>query len=332
MQCPRLDELPAPPPGKRGWPWTEESQQWTAVRQDGSPWPTISVITPSYNKGPFIEETIRSVLLQGYPDVEYLFLDGGSTDQTIAILHKYTTWFSYWVSEPDRGQSHAFNKGLSKATGSIVFWLNADDICYPNAFHIGAQAFQHPSRPRLVIGAHHRINEASEVIDVEYPNFTSWAEYALRRCIIRQDATFFDRELFRELGGLDETLHYTMDRDLFLRVTRHYPPLLLDQVVSAFREYSGRKIYGGLLRGLLETDTLAIKHLQGTRWRDEYIREYLRKRLQDYRLTLREKLVIFVRLIRYKPSVIFHQGITALLVLQMKERIMHRLGNHQRGS
>ena len=112
MQCPTLSELPSPPPGKTGWPWTEESRRLSSQTPDGRPWPRISVVTPSFNQGKFIEETIRSVLLQGYPNLEYFVFDGGSTDNSVEIIKKYSPWLTYWVSERDNGQSDAINRGL----------------------------------------------------------------------------------------------------------------------------------------------------------------------------------------------------------------------------
>src|SRR5215469_2917833 len=117
MRNARLADLPPPPAGHTGWPWTIESMPSPPARTDGSPWPTISIVTPSYNQGQFIEETIRSVLLQGYPALEYIIIDGGSTDQSVEIIKKYEPWLTYWISESDRGQSHAINKGFKRATG-----------------------------------------------------------------------------------------------------------------------------------------------------------------------------------------------------------------------
>ena len=135
LQCPQLSELPRAPSGKTGWPWTEESRRLPVSRYEGHPWPRISVITPSFNQGEFIEETIRSVLLQGYPDLEYLILDGGSTDNSIEIIKKYSTWLTYWVSEPDSGQSDAINRGLKRASGDFSTWINSDDMLCKNASH-----------------------------------------------------------------------------------------------------------------------------------------------------------------------------------------------------
>ena len=109
---------------------------------DGSSWPKISVVTPSYNQGKFIEETIRSVLLQGYPNLEYFVFDGGSTDSSVEIIKKYEKWLTYWVSEPDKGQANAINKGLERATGEIAAYLNSDDLYLPGALQHIAQTYR----------------------------------------------------------------------------------------------------------------------------------------------------------------------------------------------
>src|SRR5262245_29806610 len=127
MRCPNLSDLPSPPPNRQGWPWTQEG----APRLDGTPgecWPRISIVTPSYNQGRFLEETIRSVLLQGYPDLEYIVIDGGSADDSVEIIRKYERWLSFWVSERDRGQVDAINKGLRRCSGVLRNWLNSDDF------------------------------------------------------------------------------------------------------------------------------------------------------------------------------------------------------------
>ena len=133
MHCPNLTELPPPPSGKKGWPWTEATPRLPDTMPDGPPWPRISIVTPSLNQGRYIEETIRSVLLQGYPDLEYIIIDGGSTDNSLEVIQKYAPWLTYWVSEPDKGQSHAINKGWRHSTGGFIGWLCADDILLPSA-------------------------------------------------------------------------------------------------------------------------------------------------------------------------------------------------------
>src|SRR5438309_6203079 len=126
-------KLPPPPPNHTGWPWTEGAAPLGELMGDGSPWPRITIVTPSYNQGRFLEETIRSVLLQGYPNLEYMVIDAASTDESVEIIRKYERWLAYWVSEKDRGQTHAINKGLAKATGEIFSYLNSDDLLAPGA-------------------------------------------------------------------------------------------------------------------------------------------------------------------------------------------------------
>src|SRR5687767_13410040 len=123
-----LKELPPPPSGKTGWPWTEQSPLLPAAMPDGRPWPRISIVTASYNQGLFIEETIRSILLQGYPNLEYVIMDGGSTDESVAIIKKYEQHLGFWVSEKDQGAADALRRGFEQVTGSILAYLNSDDV------------------------------------------------------------------------------------------------------------------------------------------------------------------------------------------------------------
>ena len=141
MRCPTLRDLPPPPQGKTGWPWTDESSQLPDRMPDGSPWPRISIVTPSLNQDQFIEETIRSVLLQGYPNLEYIIIDGGSIDSSMKVIREYQLWLLYWQSEPDPGQSAAINKGFEVGRGDILAWLNSDDVYLPQTCSIVARAF-----------------------------------------------------------------------------------------------------------------------------------------------------------------------------------------------
>src|SRR5262249_23613164 len=134
MRCPSLAELPPAPEGKIGWPWTEESIVLPHCKPKGDSWPLITVVTPSLNQGRFLEETIRSILLQAYPNLEYFVLDGGSTDNSVEIIEKYSRWISFWVSEPDRGQSAAVNRGLRMGSGLYATWINSDDMLCKDAF------------------------------------------------------------------------------------------------------------------------------------------------------------------------------------------------------
>src|SRR5437773_6556922 len=164
MICPRLAELPPPSAGRTGWPWTQESGWWADSRRRAMAWPRISVITPSFNQGQFLEETIRSVLLQGYPNLDYIIIDGGSTDGSVEVVKKYEPWLTYWVSEPDRGQSHAINKGWQRAHGDVLAWLNSDDTYNPDALRCAAEALQQNPAAGMVYSDMNYIDVSSNVI------------------------------------------------------------------------------------------------------------------------------------------------------------------------
>ena len=126
MKCPTLNELPSPQKGKKGWPWTKGSEKLTVPGEGNKSLPLISIVTPSYNQDEFIEETIRSVLLQGYPNIEYFIIDGKSTDRSVEIIKKYEKYMTSWTSEKDSGQSEAINKGWQRSNGDILAWINSD--------------------------------------------------------------------------------------------------------------------------------------------------------------------------------------------------------------
>ncbi len=206
--------------GKTGWPWTEETPMAPETMVDGSAWPRVSIVTPSYNQGKFIEETIRSVLLQGYPNLDYIIIDGGSTDNSVEIIEKYKPWLTYWVSEKDRGQSHAINKGFRRATGELAGWLNSDDIYFPGALQsVAIHWTAIGSTNSLITGTKLKGNSSLDIITrLQQSPFT--IPHLLERSILEQPATFFPLILFEKVGGIDERYHNSLDYDLWLRMTR----------------------------------------------------------------------------------------------------------------
>lgn len=219
MRCPTLSELPSPPPGKSGWPWTAESAQLPDTMPDGAPWPRVSIVTPSYNQAQFIEETIRSVLLQGYPDLEYIIIDGGSTDGSVEIIRKYEPWLAYWVSEKDRGQSEAINKGFARATGEIVAWLNSDDYYEPSVFHrVIACLVAHPEYS-VIYSDCYLVNEHSQRLRLNYCRDFSKIGL-LESNFISQPTVFLRAGVIGIVGELDQSLHYCMDLDWWLRMVQ----------------------------------------------------------------------------------------------------------------
>ena len=220
MRCPSLTELPPPPPGRTGWTWTEESSRLPEQTPEGHSWPRITIVTPSFNQGRFIEEAIRSILLQGYPDLEYFVLDGGSTDDSVKIIEKYSPWISFWVSEPDRGQSAAINRGLRMGSGAYATWINSDDMLGRNALtnHFLSNEL---AEDVVYIGDCVNIDEIGNILFTHRGRVQSLEDLLRVGSVWRsggsldQPAVLFPLELALRVGGLNEGNHSTMDYELW---------------------------------------------------------------------------------------------------------------------
>lgn len=304
-----INLLPDPPQNKTGWPWTEGSEPLPERMPDGSPWPKISIVTPSYNQAQYLEETIRSVLLQGYPNLEYIIIDGSSTDGSVEIIKKYEPWLAFWESKKDRGQSHAINKGIRKATGDILFWLNADDICLPNAFSLVSEAFSKNPDKKLVIGQTYVIDKQSEVIGEMRSDFSTWEDIATRKLNhIRQVSTFFSIDLFYQLGLINEELIISMDNEILIRFTKKYTPLIIDQYLSAFRVHEKAKSQNDLILGYKEIDCIRPKILNEKKLIQSYRTNSSKKWLflsKSTNYTNKERISCLFNSLRNKPGIIF---------------------------
>jgi glycosyltransferase involved in cell wall biosynthesis len=233
---PRLADLPPPPPGRTGWPWTEE----TPLAPRDAECPRISVITPSFNQAAYLEETLRSVLLQGYPDFELIVVDGGSTDGSVALLEKYAPHLTAWASEPDRGQSDAINKGFRRATGAVLGWLNSDDAYFPGALQaIGRAARERPDAG-LIYGAGAKIDPTGRVLKT-IPFRPVDLRLLHTRFYILQPSSFVRRAALDAVGLLDADQHYVMDWDLALRIARRFPLHAIAEPIGMLRDYPGTK-------------------------------------------------------------------------------------------
>ncbi len=222
MKCPRLADLPAPPAGRDGWPWTEESQVLDTGAAPGDGWPTIGIVTTNHNYGRFLEETIRSVLLQGYPNLEYVVIDAGSTDGSVGILRQYERWLSFWVSERDAGQAQGINKGIARSRGEIFNWLNSDDQLLPGALAEVGRAWR-LHRPDWLVGGSLTVDALSRRV------LRRWQPRAPRSVLdfirrsqeglgVAQPSAFLRLSFVRETGGLREDLQYLFDWALYLRL------------------------------------------------------------------------------------------------------------------
>ena len=256
------DKFPPAPATKIGWPWTEDSEPIPPLAQNGKPWPKISIVTPSYNQGQFIEETIRSVLLQGYPNLEYIIIDGGSSDNSVDIIKKYEPWLSYWVSEPDKGQSHAINKGFKLATGEIYAWINSDDYYLHGAFAVVGEAFTGLQEKAILLGYGDVVDVEGVFLDtrkierIDSEALLNWEENWFL-----QQACFWPSVCWDTVGGLNEDLEVLMDYDLWFRFLKHYPFVYRDKPLGVLRYYEDTKSYRE--RGRSFAEKVAVWVLNG---------------------------------------------------------------------
>jgi glycosyltransferase involved in cell wall biosynthesis len=202
-------------------------------------------VTPSYNQDPFLEETIRSVLLQGYPYLEYAIVDGGSHDASLDIIRKYSSWLAFWVSEPDDGQSAAIDRGFSQTTGEVLGWLNSDDVYEPGALERVATHLSHAPECALVYGRGSYID-----VNSRRTGACNWVRAFDRRRLLTfnfvlQPAAFWRRWLWEETGGLATRYHYGMDWDWFIRATARTQPDYLPIELARFRLRPGIKSLAG---------------------------------------------------------------------------------------
>ena len=204
--------------------------------------PLVTVVTPSYNQGRFIRETIESVLSQDYDRVEYLVMDGGSTDETPTILRQYGNRF-YWVSERDRGQSAAINKGWRQSQGEVLAWLNSDDVYLPEAISKAVTCLRQNPQAGAVYGEGYHIEEDGKIIE-RYPVEPFDRQRLAETCFICQPTVFIRRNVLEEVGFLDEALHYSMDYDLWFRIAKEYDFVYLPEYLASTRFYRETKTLG----------------------------------------------------------------------------------------
>jgi glycosyltransferase involved in cell wall biosynthesis len=204
--------------------------------------PGISVITPSYNQGDFLEATILSLLGQEYPNLEYLVMDGGSTDASVSIIEKYTDDIDFWCSEKDGGQSDAISRGLKRATGDILCWVNSDDILCKDALHTVASALPLDT-PAWLVGHSRQINSSggkgSKIRYAGEINKQTFFQY--KYSWFSQPSVFWNRKMMEAAGFPDRQYHYIMDLDLFCRMYSVNPPIIVDRILSEYRIHADAK-------------------------------------------------------------------------------------------
>jgi GT2 family glycosyltransferase len=202
--------------------------------------PLLSIVTPSYNQGKYLEQTIQSVLRQGYARIEYLVVDGASTDNSVEIIQKYTDQLAWWVSEKDSGQGEAINKGLGQANGEIIAWLNSDDYYLPGTLSEVEKVFEENPDVALVYGDMLAVDEHGQTI-----NALKYRQLSLQDLlcfqIIGQPGVFFRRAVLEKTGALDTTFHFLLDHHLWIRIAQHGRILHVPQTWSAARYHAEAK-------------------------------------------------------------------------------------------
>jgi hypothetical protein len=233
-----LEELPPPPPGRLGWPWTVGAPLGRGeAAPDDVAWPRVTIVTPTLNQVEFIEETIRSVLLQGYPDLEYIVMDGGSTDGTARIIRRYEPWLAAWQSGPDGGQTQAINTAWEGSTGDVLAWINSDDAYLPGALHRAVAALREEPSAGMAYGS-------AIVVDADGHELRRWAAkpftleaMLLEGNVVPQPAAFFARNALRDLGFLDERWTMIMDYALSIRLGLAFPAIPMPELLARFRDH-----------------------------------------------------------------------------------------------
>jgi glycosyltransferase involved in cell wall biosynthesis len=217
---------------------------------DGRPWPRISIVTPSYNQAHFIEETIRAILLQGYPDLEYIISEDCSTDDTMEIVNKYTPWLQVISAEQNGGMSKAINRAWAITTGEIVTWISSDDVYLPGAFQRVAMSYRHNPAAGEIVGAFHFMGSDSKFtseaipprlpqgspVDLTLQDPESWR--------LHQVSTFYLRHALEVVGfHVREDLKHNMDREILYRVCRAFPIALVHEPLACFRTHPNSKTW-----------------------------------------------------------------------------------------
>ncbi len=207
----------------------------------------ISIVTPSFNQGKYIERTLLSVLSQSIPDLEYIVMDGGSSDETVDILKKYSSQLTF-ISEKDRGQAHAVNKGLQMTRGEIIGWLNSDDIYYPDALKTVLDFFEKNPEIDIVYGKANHIDQNDLVLEA-YPT-QKWNLKKFRQtCFISQPAVFFRRRVIEQYGLLNEDLNFCMDYEYWLRTALYGARFFyLEKILAGSRLYPETKTLSAPMR------------------------------------------------------------------------------------
>jgi glycosyltransferase involved in cell wall biosynthesis len=235
--------------------------------------PLVTVVTPSFNQGGFIRDTIESVLSQNYASIEYLIMDGASTDNTLGVLKTYADRL-FWLSEPDQGQADAVNKGFRRAKGEIFGWLNSDDTYWPGAIRKIVQFFQANHDISMVYGESYNVDVQGEILE-RHPTEDFDYQRLAETCFISQPTVFLRRHVFEDVGPLDVTLHYCLDYEYWMRVGKRFRVGYLPEVLATTRFHSAAKTVSKRKEAQQEVIAIVRRHYSLVPLRTIYVYSYM---------------------------------------------------------
>jgi len=223
-------------------------------------WPKISIVTPSYNQAEFLERTILSVLNQNYPNLEYIIIDGGSTDGSVDIIKKYEKYLTYWVSEPDKGQSDAINKGFKMATGEIYAYLNSDDLYLPNTLNKIASIFERYRDSQIIYGHSYVIDENDNIFNLSVALPFSLKKLIFDLFTIPQQSSFWRKEVYMKVGGFNTDNKTCMDHEFYAYAGKlGFKFKAVDEILACFRIHSTSITGSGRLKSQYLDDLKRIR-------------------------------------------------------------------------
>ena len=250
--------------------------------------PLVTIVTPSYNQGRFLEETIRSVLNQDYPRLEYIIVDGGSKDNSVEIIRKYEHRMAWWVSEKDGGQADALNKGFAPAQGELMAWINSDDTYQPGAIREAVAYLQTHPEVRFVYGDANLMDVDSRVLGPFPARQTDYKRMLRGSVHIPQQSTFWQSDLWRQVGLFDTSLYFAFDYDFWVRVAKITPLVYTPRLWANFRLHSQAKT--SLADSRCYSDMLLVlKRQGGSVWSPLGVKAYIRPLIYSW-LPLRLRL------------------------------------------
>jgi len=250
-------------------------------------YPKITIITPSYNQGDYIEQTILSIINQNYPNLEYVIIDGGSTDNTVNIIKKYEKYITYWISERDNGQSHAINKGFEKATGEIFNWLNSDDYLEKNALFDIAEKYLKNKFTDVICGyTHCFFHETGKTSHTYRMGVKKNTGQTITNVEMNQPGTFYNLQKIKKLGGVNESLNYIFDDELWFRFLSKYGQkniVLSDKIYAHFRLHeTSKSVHDGFAKFIKERNTVYVEMAKQLKFPDFLIEIISKEKKIDY--------------------------------------------------